>query len=118
MNSWYCRDAVLMAALAAIQLPLSALPAPVTRLLLQHSTPTPKLATPTAVRQHICAPGNASVARAAVAGDVKRAVALLTYCMADIDDSDAGSVRPNLQYLLACLLMSFGCCAYRRLQVC
>ena len=87
-----CRDPILTAALVAIQMPLSALPAPVTRLLLQHSVPTPKLASPTAVRHHICAPGGAATVGAAVVGDVLRAVALLTYCMADIDDGDAASV--------------------------
>jgi hypothetical protein len=95
----FCRDAVLTAALAAIQMPLSALPAPVTRMLLQHSVPAPKLASPTAVRQHICAPGGAATATAAVAGDLPRTVALLTYCMADIDDGDTASVRTQFCFL-------------------
>ena len=88
-----CRDAILTAALAAIQMPLSALPAPVTRMLLQHSVSAPKLASPTAVRSHVAAPGVAATASAAIARDPARAVALLMYCMADIDDGDPASVR-------------------------
>ncbi len=85
-----CRDSNLTDALAAIQLPLPALPAPVTRLLLQHSTSTPKLASPTVVRQHIRELGGATLTP--VTSDMKRVVTLLTYCMADIDDGAAGSV--------------------------
>jgi len=63
----------------------------VTRLLLQHSTSTPKLASPTVVRQHIRELGGAALTP--VTSDMKRVVTLLTYCMADINDGDAGSVR-------------------------
>ena len=85
-----CRDSNLTDALAAIQLPLPALPAPVTRLLLQHSTSTANLASPTIVRQHIRDLGGAAVTP--VTSDMKRVVTLLIYCMADINDGDAGSV--------------------------
>lgn len=81
---------MLTSALTHIELPLSVLPRPVTRLILQHAVSNPRLLTPATTRIRIAL---APTACASLARVKPQATALLSYCLSDIDGSDAKSVQ-------------------------
>lgn len=84
------RNEELAEALECIGLPLSALPRPVNRLILQHSVSAPELLIPSTARDHIASSPDIS---GSLAANRPRTMALLTYCLSDIDDSDEDSVK-------------------------
>ena len=84
------RNEPLTSALTHIGLPLSSLPRPVTRLILQLAVTTPRLLIPASARARVASSPEGC---AALVRDRPQAAALLAYCLSDIDERDAESVR-------------------------
>ena len=84
-----CRDDALVKALSAIGMPVAVGPAAVHRILLQRAGSQAALLSPSYLRDFIQA--HAAQAESSVRAERGHAAALLSYCLQDIDDSDADS---------------------------
>lgn len=84
-----CRDDALVRALSAIGMPVASGPAAVHRILLQRKQSQAALLSPAYLRDFIRS--HAAQAESAVRAERSHTAALLSYCLQDIDDSDADS---------------------------
>lgn len=84
-----CRDDALVKALSAIGMPVATGPAAVHRTLLQRKGSQAALLSPSYLRDFI--QSHAAQAENSVRAERGHAAALLSYCLQDIDDSDADS---------------------------
>lgn len=97
----FCRDKVLMGALAAVGLPLPSIPSAARQLLLQRLPCAPNVLTPGHLRARVrqaagLTPGGGSSAAPGQDLTQGQATALLLYCLSDLEDQD-----PNLPNHLA-----------------
>jgi len=110
-----CRDEALVKALSAIGMSVATGPATVHRILLQRNGSQAALLTPSFLRDFIRA--HASQAAKALSAERGHAAAVLSYCLQDIEDSDAESCSAlrgrTLPYCLqqhALVLVALACC--------
>ena len=89
MHACLRRDEALVKALSAIGMPVASGPAAVHRILLQRKQSQAALLSPSYLRDFIRS--HAAQAESAVMLKRSHAAALLSYCLQDIDDSDAES---------------------------